>query len=123
MAKLDPRIVVNRYIFLVGRLKPGITAAQGNREPECHRAPNGERASPTEDQLAFELVKPGFLGNVLSGSGEWRSPGMMVLAGLVLLAACANLGGLFAARTTDRARELAIRVAVGAAQDGSSDNC
>jgi ABC-type antimicrobial peptide transport system permease subunit len=40
----------------------------------------------------------------------------MILAGVVLLAACANLGGLFAARTLDRTREVAIRLAVGASR-------
>jgi predicted permease len=40
----------------------------------------------------------------------------MLLALLVLLAASANLGGLFAARTADRARELAIRIAVGSSR-------
>jgi len=40
----------------------------------------------------------------------------MVLAGIVLLAACANLGGLFAARTADRTREIAIRMAVGSSR-------
>ena len=40
----------------------------------------------------------------------------MVLAAIVLLAACANLGSLFAARTADRAREIAIRMAVGSSR-------
>ena len=40
----------------------------------------------------------------------------MGLAGIVLLAACANLGSLFAARTADRTREIAIRLAIGSSR-------
>jgi hypothetical protein len=38
----------------------------------------------------------------------------MLLAGLIVLAACANLGSLFASRATDRGREDARGMALGA---------
>jgi len=66
-----------------------------------------------EDGLELKLARPGMVGDFLGGAVRRFMFGVLVLAGIVLLAACANLGGLFAARTADRTREIAIRLAVG----------
>jgi len=102
--------------FLVGRLKPGVTPAMATSNLNSVAHQLAKEYPQTETNLAFELVQPGFLGNLLGPAVKAFAFGVMLLAMMVLLAACANLGGLFAARTTDRARELAIRVAVGAAR-------
>src|SRR5262249_3044410 len=56
------------------------------------------------------------LGNFFGGPVRAFLSGVMGLAGIVLLAACANLGGLFAARTADRTREIAIRMSIGSSR-------
>jgi predicted permease len=69
-----------------------------------------------EEKLGFKLTRPGLIGDFFGAPARGFLAGVMGLAGIVLLAACANLGSLFAARTADRAREIAIRMAVGSSR-------
>ena len=59
-------------------------------------------------------ARPGLYGDFLGPVVQAFLIGLMTLAGLILLAACANLGSLFAARAADRSREIALRLALGA---------
>ena len=102
--------------WVVGRLKPGVSAIQAEANLNNIAAELAHEHPDTDEHLAYRLSKPGFLGDSLGGPVQSFMFGVMLLAGLVLLAACTNLGGLLAARTSDRARELAIRVAIGSSR-------
>jgi predicted permease len=97
----------------VGRLKPGVTAGQANADLARIAAQLAKEYPDIDQHLALKVAQAGFLGDALSGPVHAFLFGLMGMALLVLLAACANLGGLFAARTADRARELGIRIAIG----------
>lgn len=99
--------------FVLGLTKPGVTAAQamGNLKTVANEMAHDYPAA--DDGLGARLVKPGLMGDVLSGPSRAFLTGLMALALLVLVAASANLAGIFAARAADRARELAIRLSIG----------
>ena len=104
----------NHGIFVIGSLKPGVTPrqAQDNLSAVARQM---TREHPSEDDgLTVRLVKPGLLGDTLGGPAQPFLAAIMGLALLVLLAACVNLAGIFAARAADRSRELAIRLSIGA---------
>ena len=64
--------------------------------------------------MRFSLSRPSLYDESLGSRVEAFLTGLMLLAGLILLAACANLGSLFAARAADRSREVDLRLAFGA---------
>ena len=99
--------------WVAGRLKPGVTPKEAEANLNSIAAQLAREYPGTDEHLNFRLSKPGFLGDSLGGPLRGFMFGLMLLAALVLLASCANLGGLFAARASDRSRELAIRMAIG----------
>ena len=66
--------------------------------------------------MSARLAKPGLFGDALGKPLRAFLAAIMLLAILVLLAACTNLASIFAARTADRGRELAIRLAIGSSR-------
>jgi predicted permease len=108
---LDQRRLLKESAIV--RIKEGVSLPQAQAELNAITDRLKKEYPKDEDGLAFRLIRPGFAGEFLGGPVNGFLIGVMVLAGIVLLAACANLGGLFALRTLDRTREIAIRVAIG----------
>jgi len=106
----------NHAVWLVGRLKPGVTVQQATENLNAIASQMKKQYPAADDGLEARLVKPGLMGDVLGGPVHAFLLGIMLLALLVLLAACANLGSIFAARAADRSRELAIRLAIGSSR-------
>jgi predicted permease len=101
---------------VVGHLKAGMTPAQAVADLNAIGA-DLEKTYPKDDgQMTFAVARPGLYGDYLGPVVRGFLIGLMLLAGLILLAACANLGSLFAARAADRSREVALRLALGASR-------
>jgi len=90
MSQLDER--GTRWVFMVmGHLKPGVTRAQTITDLNSIGS-YLEKSYPKEDgNLTFSLAKPSFYGDYLGPAVQGFLAGLMMLAGLILLAACANL--------------------------------
>lgn len=103
----------DHFTWMVGHLKPGVTPVQATADLNAVAANMTKTYPKDDDALRFSIARPGLVGDYLGKPARAFMVGVMLLAGLILLAACANLGSLFAARAADRSREIAVRMALG----------
>src|SRR5256714_2223231 len=106
-----------QQLIVVGRLKPGVTAASAKPALEGLAA-NLEKAFPVEqkDQTFTTTPISRFsVSTAPSGDGAMASiaPMLLGMAIVVLLVACLNLANMLLARGTARRKEIAIRLALG----------
>jgi len=100
-------------IYVLGRLRPGVNVASAESDLNVIASHLAAQYPQTDQGVQMRLVRPGLLGDTLGRPVRAFLGGVMLLALLILLATCANLGSLFAARAADRSREMAIRMALG----------
>jgi predicted permease len=106
-----------RSVFAVmGHLKAGVTREQATADLNAIGADLQTRYPKEDTGLAFTLAPPSLYGDRLGAPVKAFLAGLMLLAGLILLAACTNLGSLFAARAADRSREISLRLALGSSR-------
>jgi predicted permease len=108
---LDTRATDHGIFAVLGHLKPGVRPARAVADADSVSA-YLEKAYPGKFAHKTTVLARGGL-NSFGPAVRAFIAGLMLLAGLILLAACANLGSLFAARASDRSREMALRLALG----------
>jgi predicted permease len=103
-----------RNFFANGRLKPGVSARQAEASLNLLAQQLAKEYPDTNEGQSIKVVPPGFILPDLRGAVVNFTWVLMAAVALVLVVTCTNLAGLMLARATDRRREIAIRLAMGA---------
>jgi predicted permease len=109
---LERRDVSNT--FIVGRLKTGVTLPQAQAGLNSVARKLAEEYPKEDAGMKIMLTPPGLAGSYLRGAVVGFAAALFGVSCLVLLVACTNLASMLLARASDRRKETAIRLAIGA---------
>ncbi len=100
--------------FIAGRLKPGVSKEQAEAGLNSIARQLAVEYPKENEGMVLRLVAPGWAGAFMRTGVIVFSTLLLSVAALLLLVVCINLASLMLARASERRKETAIRLAIGA---------
>jgi predicted permease len=104
------------FLKMYGRLQPGASVSQAQSEMTVIARQFEETNRPQDKTVAVTVERATFFGETNTLQFRAFVALLMLIVGMVLLIACANLTNMLLARASGRYREIGVRLALGASR-------